>query len=283
MPAADTTIISRTDTLSATHHHPLKLAMQPDTMLCREKDAPWSAREQALTHTGHIPYTEGIAPTPRNELPGYNSGIMTLMIAVFLFLTVNLRHYTTFLKTFTQNLFSVRRRANVFDEKSTTNEARILLSLIILLCVSEGILIFTAVEARGFALDNFRAVAIFSGVALLYYVFQVAAYATVGYVFTTPNRAILWMKGFNASQSLLGITLAVPAIISLFYPDAATLLLSLSAVLYIIARLIFIFKGFRIFYNNSLALLYFILYLCSLEIIPLIIIYKASLYCCSIL
>lgn len=281
MPTADT--ISHPDSAALTAQRPLKLALDRDTTMCREMDAPSSPREQALCHAGRPAYIDGIQPILRPELPGYNSGIMALLIALFLFLAVNCRHYATFIKTFTQNLFSVRRRANVFDEHSTTNEARILLSLILLLCVSEGILIFTAVESKGFDLNNFTAVVAFSALALVYYIVQIAVYSTVGYVFTTPKKAIIWIKGFNAANCLLGITLAIPAVVSLFYPDDATLILSAAAVLYVIARLIFIFKGFRIFYNNSLALLYFILYLCSLEIIPLIIIYKASLYCCSIL
>ena len=281
MPKADT--IPTIDTIAAAHHKPMKLAMHPDTTWCREIDAPSSAAEIAICHIGRPAYTQGIPPTPRPELPGYNSGIMALLIGIFLIITINFSHYTTFIKTFTQNLFSVRRRANVFDEHSTTNETRILISFILLLCISEGILIFTAAESKGFDLPNFPAVGLFSTLALLYYAIQLAVYSTVGYVFTTPKRAIIWMKGFNASQTLLAITISIPAIISLFYPEAATLLLSAAAVCYFISRSIFIFKGFRIFYNNSLALLYFILYLCSLEIIPLIIIYKASLYCCSIL
>lgn len=281
MPKVDS--LPSSDSAQALPSKALKLVMQPDPTMCREVDAPTSAIELSTSYIGRLHYTEGISPTPRPQLPGYNSWIMTILILIFLFLTISLRQNSTFLKTFAQNLFSVRRRANVFDQRSTTSEARILLSLIILLCFSEGVLILTAAHATGLPIANLTGLAIFSGIALLFYILQVAAYSTIGYVFTSSVRAILWMKGFNASQALLGISLAAPAIISLFYPEAANILLSISAAFYIIARIIFIFKGFRIFYNNSLALIYFILYLCSLEIIPLIIIYKASLYCCSLL
>ena len=100
-----------------------------------ENMAPSSAMERGMTITGKIPYTEGIAPIARRELPGYDSGVMTLLICLFLFITLNLRHYSTFLKTFAQNLFSVRKRANVFDERSTMSETRVLASLILLTCV----------------------------------------------------------------------------------------------------------------------------------------------------
>lgn len=262
---------------------PLKEWNTPDTTMCREADAPWSAREQAIVHTGRILYTEGIEPEPRKELPGYDSGVMTLLIAVFLFLSFNIRHYSTFIKTFTQNLFSVRNRANVFDERNTMSETRVLFSLIILLCVCEGILLFTTLTANGYSGETFSDVLMLSGLAAAYYAWQLVAYRTVGYVFTSPARSTMWIKGFNASQSLLGITLVLPALLALFNPGAANWLLSLSATLYIIARIIFISKGFRIFYRNFFSLIYFILYLCSLEIIPLIIIYKAAYLLTSIL
>ncbi|MDE5596138.1 MAG: DUF4271 domain-containing protein, partial [Muribaculaceae bacterium] len=39
----------------------------------------------------------------------------------------------------------------------------------------------------------------------------------------------------------------------------------------------FIWKGFSIFYNNIFSLVYFILYLCALEIIPLIYVFQLAL------
>lgn len=266
------------DSISTTPVQTVNMYFPPaDTLTCRESQAPSSQREKAICTIGAIPYTKGIEPIPRNELPGYNSGVMAILLGVFMIIALNFRHYTTFLKTFTQNLFSVRQRANVFDDHSTTNETRILVSLILLLCVCEGILLFTAVETTGIDIDNFAGIAMLSGVAATYYVAQLITYRTIGYVFTSRRRAVMWMKGFNASQSLLGITLAAPAVLALFNPGDATLLLTISACLYAIARFIFIYKGFKIFYNNSLALIYFILYLCSLEIIPIILIYKTSI------
>lgn len=274
MPLTDSTlIITAPDTAACT----LKHLPGADTLTCAEKDAPWSAYEQSVTYSGHVPFASGLQPEPRNELPGYNSGVMTVLIAVFLFIAFNFRHYTTFLKTFTQNLFSVRQRANAFDDKNTMSETRILLSLILLLCVCEGILIFSAVRLHGIFTENFMGMGLMTLLAGAYYIFQLIAYRTVGYVFTTPRRADMWLKGFNASQSLLGITLAAPAVLALFNPGSVAVLLSVSVILYAIARIIFIYKGFRIFYNNSFSLVYFILYLCSLEIIPIIIIYKASI------
>lgn len=247
-----------------------------------EDMAPTSAAERAITYTGKVPYTEGIAPIPRRELPGYNSGVMTLLVVVFFLITLNIGHYSTFLKTFAHNLFSVRRRPNMFDERSTMNETRVLASLILLTCVSEGILIHSAITmGGGLVSDNFLSIVRLSSMALVYYIVQYIAYRFVGYIFTHKKRAQMWSKGFTSSQALLGLTLFAPALFSLFIPSAHTLILILSVLLYLIARIIFISKGFRIFYHNLFSLIYFILYLCTLEIIPLILTYRASLFLTS--
>ena len=111
-----------------------------------------------------------------------------------------------------------------------------------------------------------------AGLAGAFYLFGLTGCVTLGYVFADSVNAGLLRRGFNASQILLGFLLAVPAFISLFYPSLVTAMFVLSGVLYVITRICYVSKGFRIFYHNLPSLLYFILYLCTLEIIPVIIV-----------
>ncbi|MGM9811684.1 MAG: DUF4271 domain-containing protein [Muribaculaceae bacterium] len=53
--------------------------------------------------------------------------------------------------------------------------------------------------------------------------------------------------------------------------------------IYFVCRLIYIIKGFRIFFNNFTSIFYFILYLCSGEIIPLIAVYYGIILTYSLL
>ena len=114
--------------------------------------------------------------------------------------------------------------------------------------------------------------------ALLYYLWQLAAYGVVGSIFTDKVSARMWMKGFNASQSLLSMLIVVPAVVVLFNPSASHIVIILGLIAYFVARFAFICKGFRLFYDNFGSLLYFILYLCSLEIVPLVLLYRAVLF-----
>lgn len=254
-----------------------KSVLTGDTIILTEDYAPWNAAEHAATHTGKVGYYTGVPCIPRRPVLGYDSLVMTLVIGVFLIIAVNLRHYSTFLKTFWSNIFSVRRRQNAFDERATVSEARVMLSLVMLLCLGEGILLYTGLNISDVeGIPTFEGVTLLILVALIYYLWQLGVYRLIGYVFTTRRRAVSWFKGFTSSQALLAVMLAPPAMLALFMPALGTVLTAVGLVLYVVARLFFIIKGFRIFYHNSFSLVYFILYLCSLEIIPLIFIYKIA-------
>ena len=244
---------------------------------CHEVDGPRVLHLRNAT-LGRVAYAEGVSPTPRPTLPGYDSGVTLLLIVLFLIISSNFRHYSTFIKTFAQDLFTVRRRANAFDENNTVSETRVLFSLISLVCVCEGILLFSSTSFMGGGADGtpFAGVGWLSLLAGAYYAWQLAAYRTVGFLFANRTDTSQWMKGFNSSQALLGIGLVIPALLALFNPGLTPLLLSISLFLYGVARVIFICKGYRIFYENYTSLIYFILYLCTLEIIPPVILYRLA-------
>ena len=119
------------------------------------------------------------------------------------------------------------------------------------------------------------------GACALFYLVQLAAYGTVGFTFASKSGRREWLRGFNATQALLGITLVPAAVLAVFYPPLTFIAVAVGAGLYLLARLLFIIKGIRIFYDNFSSLLYFILYLCTLEIIPVIFIYECSRYLVS--
>lgn len=242
--------------------------------LCRETEAPTEANFAAALSADS--YLSGIPAEPRPLLPGYDTGVGAMVIGVFLLVALNLRHYTTFLKGFAQDLWSVKLRDNLFEDR-TVSETKVTISLIMLLCLSEGILLnYIAPVHRFGAVSPFHSVAILTGCAVLFYILQFCACYVVGHVFTANVSALIWLRGFNASQVLLGLCLWVPALIVLFNPSLGHSMLIFGAVLYVLARIIFVSKGFRIFYNNIFSLIYFILYLCALEIIPLLVAARAA-------
>ncbi|MDE5836322.1 MAG: DUF4271 domain-containing protein [Paramuribaculum sp.] len=226
-----------------------------------------------------LPYSTGFPTVPRPVLPGYDTGVASYVFGMFIFVALNLRHYSSLLKGFMRDLFSIKPAENVFEDHKGS-VVGVVLSLILFLCVNEGIVLNNIVKIP--MLENYPKVVpmiVLACVAICFYIWQIVVYNFIGYVFAhSKEMKRIWLRGFNASQVLLGLILWVPALITLFDPTNSKMMLIVSACLYAITRLIFIVKGFRIFYTNIYSLIYFILYFCSLEIIPLLTIYNIINY-----
>lgn len=238
--------------------------------ICVEEDAPASQRESQACHHGIINYATGFAPEVRQEIPGYSTPVIISLLLVFLILCAGGGSYSNFFKAFPGNLFKTRRRGNAFDE-TTVSESYITAGLLILTCLCEGIIAYFAVPSPRFA--DFSAgasIGVFSLAALALMVFQTVSYLVTGYAFTSFDSTRQWLKGFFASQSLLGVLMLVPTLTVIFNPALSGVATIITVALYIICRIIFICKGFRIFYINIFSGIYFILYLCTLEITPLL-------------
>ncbi len=256
-----------------------------DTNYCRIDQAALAGVNSGMPwmKTGVVDYADGLEAIPRHPLPGYDTGVMSLIIVTFLILAANFRHFKSYFKSVWNDLFSVRTRPNAFDDH-TVGEERVLWSLLILLCVCEGIIAYSALSTMEIATGNaFLTIGLLSVGAMCLYLFQLGCYQMVGYTFTTSVGRTQWVRGFNASQAMLGLALAVPALLSLFNPDFSGVLAIIGASLYIVARILFIIKGFRIFYDKIFSLFYFILYLCSLEIIPLLACGRGAFFLCYLL
>lgn len=250
---------------------------------CHITDAPHEMEVGGLCTTV-VPYISGMPAEERPELPGYNSVILSLVVATMLIVVFSLHHYPRYFKSLAQNLWKVRTRTNVFDD-SELNGSRKLGAMSVQAVVYEALLILSAVLSSGATYDSTSMILLTAILLLItggYYVMQILTYRLVGYVFAEKSSTEQWIQGFYALQGLLGFCLLIPALMGLFYPASIKTVALVSILLYSTARIMFICKGFRIFYQNRFSLVYFILYLCSVEIIPLIAIYRGVVSICRI-
>ena len=209
--------------------------------------------------------------------PLHDTPSMALLLAGLLAVALSYHKGYKYIENFFHYMFSIRRRENLFEDH-TVNETSIQAALIANTCIIEGFLIYFAVQLMWPALAPslqqgvFAHVAAYSGLALAFYVVQWMVYKVLGYTFLDAVGSRLWIDGFKASQSFLGLTLLPVLVLLMLYPAHGKMLLSIAASLYLVARLIFIFKGFRIFYGNLSSIVYFLLYLCAVEIVPLVLV-----------
>jgi hypothetical protein len=241
------------------------------------------------------PKRNGLEATPHLTDLNQSSGTLTLIVLLFLLLAVGYKHISHLLSASFSELWTIRHRANVFDEPlGGTAPLRVLLAAQFI--IYAGLSLYIGASAAEYTFQNapatfywpsqlipvpehtFSQAALYIGAIAIYYVFQLIAYNTLGYTFSTNELRAQLIRGFNASQALLGMALIIPTLVMIFYPASTPIMLTIEAALYLIARIIFISKGFRIFYHKIGSLLYFILYLCTLEIIPIILSLKFALF-----
>lgn len=241
--------------------------------------------------TDTIEHVYGVVMTapPKVEVkprPGESTGmsiILASIIVLFAIIGLRFRNNRKYVTSLRRNLVDTRLRHNVFDE--TVRETTFLVLLNLLWSFSAGIILFSFLRLPPFSIGGYTfslpkpeglmvhpaiSMGICIGMAVAYTAFMAIAYTTVGTVFSDLRHAKIWLKGFSSSQGLLSFLWFPLALISIFYPEWASVVLLTAFATFTIAKIIFIWKGFRIFFTQFSSWVLFLYYLCSLEIVPLI-------------
>ena len=233
---------------------------------------PVPAPKKAVVMVKPRPWESGIVPVDRPETAATNSGMAAIIMAMLLLTVLCMRQTGRLLGSMLDDITRTRLDRHDLDER-TPAQSRLIAIFCMQTCVYEGILLLSYVRGLGAAVPVMAGCGLLIALCAGYFVFQLLAYNTVGYAFADAEHRRSWLRAFTSTQSFLGFALLPAAIVTVFYPEAGPWALSVAAICYIIARLAFIIKGFRIFYHNYGSLLYFILYLCTLEIIPPLIVF----------
>lgn len=270
---------SMVDSIAADTVAPHILTPEQAERLAEEQwaDSVVAAREYAEAHSGHA---EGLEPSALPASFGQIDPLGVLVMAALAAAGLGASGIRRALRSYRTALWSVRRRQNAFDD---THKAPLRASLILIMItvVFGGLALYCATPWS--AAPTFAGALCAIGVAGGYYLFQLCAYATIGYAFATPSGRTMWLAGFTATQAYTGLTLVVPVLLMLFMPQWREPLLWVCGTLFLAGKIIFIGKGFRIFYHKIRSLLYFILYLCALEIIPVLALFAVLSYFESLL
>lgn len=220
----------------------------------------------------------------------YIFGALLLLFCIAGIRFHNSRKYVT---SMLHNLVAVRIRSNVFDDTVRETSFLVLLNLM-WSCAAGGLLYGVLCQTASDnpiwsfgvpALATRRAlsVAVCMGVGIVYTCFMSVAYYIVGCVFSDRKHAVMWLKGFGAAQGLLSFIYLPLSLLLLCWPEWTEIILWIALGTFIMSKIVFIWKGFRIFFTQFSSWLLFLYYLCSLEIVPLILTYLAGMWLCSLL
>lgn len=240
--------------------------------VCGGKDSLSMARMDSIAMSVHfdpVGHLDGLAPAEMARVPGQSSVITAILLALFVGAGCNPTGFRKTLTHYRSELLSVRRRRNAFDEDTSGGLG------VMRMFLECGAVIVCGVCASVCAGAS-TTIAMLAGVALsaAYFIFRYCAYWVVGYAFTYKDMRARWLGGYAATLALTGVALFIPVLLLLFFPEWTDVIGKVSGAVFLVFEAAFIYKGIRIFFDGITSLLYFILYLCTLEIIPLAALYR---------
>lgn len=220
----------------------------------------------------------GIKGVLRHQTPGSNSWVSLILIVCFLVVAGSYRSSNKFIQYIISEIFDYKQRSS-FYQKSTLNMVRLKVALLLMTFLIEGLALFVVYS-------NFAAIPAFAGIKLLgiiglfsacfllYYLLQRSLYSVIAYTFTNKVNAVLVNGALTGTTILLGILLFIPVLVSIYHTIPLNIFIFSTMSLYFVTRLLFIYKGVKIFFSDFYSLIYVVLYLCIFEIAPLLVIYK---------
>ena len=220
------------------------------------------------------------------------SWIYLILFTVFFLVCLRVRGNFKFIGAFFRDLVVVRERDNMLD--ATVKETSFIFLVLLLSGLSIGVVLRHAVAifgtrmhlpaeipALGLGIEGeFTTTAICMGIACAYIGAMWICYTVVGRVFSDPLHTWLWVRGFTSGTGLGAAVFFPLALLSLAYPGHTSEIAYATFAMLILVKFLFIVKGFRIFFTESSLWVVFLYYLCSLEIVPLVITFGLA---CSLL
>ena len=244
--------------------------------ICRVPEAASAESPSTAAPPPPPAWTTGLDPRPLP--PGATSDMPALLGIGVIIAIVSLRRGTRLLSSAVHDLRPGVRPGRRYDERDSADRW-CLAGIYALLVICCTILLAKVLEpmAPAAAAPGTKATLLLTLAVAGYFIFMLGAYNVTGYTFGDAHKRAAWLRSYNATQVPLALALAIPVTLAVFDPPAAPVALAIAAAMYAAARIAFFIKGFSIFYTNISSPLYFILYLCTLEITPMFILYSCAL------
>lgn len=208
-----------------------------------------------------------------------DDAVFVLMVSVVVAFAVvfraNFLHFLRMLK----DVRYVRERHNLFDPipgRHIFFFRSYMLFQVFLLC---GIGVFAFTRAEGLIAyrdwrDLLLVVGAYTGLFYVFYVVKQLIHVLLALSFTTLQRYRLWKINYSAVMGLWGLTLYLPVYWMVIVGGNVWVPVILFCFLYVLCRLVVVYKTISIFWHRDLGILYISIYFCALEILPLVYLYE---------
>ncbi len=260
MPSLDSIHINSSDTIDSISG----LTQQMDTMHTVDTI-------QALLPVSIFPGFQGVQ---HPSLPISENWVFIALVALFSIMVLSIALSASWLPNSLKVFFHKGERRTYLDDKATSS----LESRLLLLLFSSGVFSLYIYTVNFDLYASFKVVGFLNylWITLAFLVVKYLLFRLVGYVFISRNLLTTTINNYYNIIIYLGL-LIFPLLILKIYAklDFVIYFDLISLIIVIAAALIMIIKLIQIFLDKSIASFYLLLYLCTLEILPLILLFQA--------
>lgn len=174
--------------------------------------------------------------------------------------------------------FILHREHTSVLRNTTTNELRFLVLLIGQTCVLVAICCYALSIYNNPALldsnSSLALIGIYTLCNISYIVFKWFIYHYIGYTFFDKEKSSIWSESYFTLIYYSGFILFPICLVIVYLQINATSALILCLIPLVVVKLLILYKAIKLFCIRYLYILLFILYFCTLEIMPLLIFCK---------
>ena len=209
------------------------------------------------------------------------TGILFLCIIVISYIaSQGKKHLQQQLKS----IFTTRERASLFDD-ATGSDIRYTFALIINACIMLGIcayhyVVYSIPQLLG-AESSFILLGFFIVLSMLYMIAKWGLYKTINWIFFEKARNLSWMVSYFNVIVWLGLILLPVILLTVYFDLTASNSFLFMALAIISAKILLFWKCFNNFFGKIHGILHLIMYFCTLEILPDLILWKGILISCN--
>ncbi|MEN9918941.1 MAG: hypothetical protein RL662_1377 [Bacteroidota bacterium] len=209
-----------------------------------------------------------------------DDGVFALLLVCFILFTRIYKGQFSFFKENLSLLFTSHKNLNNFSE-TTTTEFWFNFILIFQTILLTSIVLFDSLfESGTYAIptNSFYTISLFTLTLFVFLLIKYFIYRFSGYLFYTHGGMDVWLRNYAIVVEMMGIIAFIPTLMLVYSQYYHEYLLIFFYILFGVSRLILFYRLITFFFKENVNFLFLIAYLCSLEIIPYIILYQVLIH-----
>nr|WP_321354292.1 DUF4271 domain-containing protein [uncultured Draconibacterium sp.] len=232
-------------------------------------------RQQTEMHSSQLEQNALVLPNREREYPGHDWLTIIIFVAIVIFASIRYS-YAKYIQQLFLSLFNYATSTRMLNDK-TYPVFHAAFRLEAIFYIIFPIFIFQCLNLFKYQNTSLtpQYLSLIFGGTLLYFFGKKVIYLTLGLMFETQNETREYLFSYDNFNRSLSLVFLPVVILIQFAPLKTPVFIAISGlVILFIFNLILLRRGAIILLKKQFSLFYLFLYLCTLEILPLLLIYK---------